>query len=532
MTAINTPPTTIVSAHGEASTGIHPSKRPPQPYKVRPRKPVHVFHHVAATSGSAAVPALLLAPPNPKGTNSALRSKNPQTPGVGIQPPAINRARVVPKDGDVIPRALVMNLRIDADMESLRKEAFIHGSGPTMVSIRAMADFVSSHGLDLVVTVPSSAWEQLETSLRELGLEGVRWVQIPDYENEWAQDTGDFVIEGNECFVQIPAPCPIPKAEIEETLRRACLLSRIRSYHTDVAEFEHLTNTELEKRFPQLAFPSSMRTALYGSIDKETLAAELGLSLHHASTHVEGGNMLSGRHADGRTFVIVGRDSVAISQAMWQYNGFSIDATEDDVAAAIQADYGVDELYVVDQPGDFHLDVCMTVLNPGEVLINDSRAACEQEIAWMWENYQAREPRRKGRKKPNAKQMRAWEAEGDELRAHAADLRDRAAEQIAHEDRVAVHLEEAGLSVVRLPWRMHSNWGHTNFFNGVAMTLPELGRVFITQGGSPWAEARAVQDLAKLGIDHVYFLDPQASNASLQKEGGLACRTKIIPKWV
>ena len=92
-------------------------------------------------------------------------------------------------------------------------------------------------------------------------------------------------------------------------------------------------------------------------------------------TYNEGGNTLIGQRG-GQPYIIVGMDSYEISKKFMEKD-LNRKMTEEEVKMAFAIDYGVfkENVYIVEQPGDFHLDMCMAIVGENTILINDSAAA-------------------------------------------------------------------------------------------------------------------------------------------------------------
>ncbi|MBI3236977.1 MAG: hypothetical protein HYZ48_04685 [Chlamydiales bacterium] len=86
------------------------------------------------------------------------------------------------------------------------------------------------------------------------------------------------------------------------------------------------------------------------------LALSLGATPVMNLTYSEGGNTLIGSRKDGSRFVIIGKDSYEFSKFLMEKD-LGREMTDDEVRMAFAIDYGVkkEDLFFVEQPGDFHL---------------------------------------------------------------------------------------------------------------------------------------------------------------------------------
>src|SRR5204863_2865870 len=100
--------------------------------------------------------------------------------------------------------------------------------------------------------------------------------------------------------------------------------------------------------------------------------------------------------------------------------------SEADVRAAVAKDLGVEpaHLFLVEQPGVFHLDMAMTLLRPGTVLLNDATEALALQTQWLREDYEA------WRLRPDAgppedyrQELAAWQQAGRDLEDTIQKLR-------------------------------------------------------------------------------------------------------------
>src|SRR5262249_4213364 len=150
-----------------------------------------------------------------------------------------------------------------------------------------------------------------------------------------------------------------------------------------------------------LRYPDSL-FMFQGLVDTEgaqvvaaALARARGTALRQAMTYLEGGNVLLGTLPDGAPFALVGRDSVAVSRAFLA-RVLGRPVSEEDVTEVIAKDLGVERprLFLVEQPGVFHLDMAMTLFAPGTVVFNDEREALRLQVAWLREDHEASRPAR------------------------------------------------------------------------------------------------------------------------------------------
>src|SRR5262249_35668174 len=267
------------------------------------------------------------------------------------------------------------------------------------------------------------------------------------------------------------------------------------------------------------------------------LARARGATLRQAMSYLEGGNVLLGTLRDGAPFALVGRDSAAVSRAFLAHL-LGHPVSEEDVTDVIATDLGVERsrLFLVEQPGVFHLDMAMTLFAPGTVVFNDEREALRLQVAWLRQDHEALRPHRDAdtSEDEHRRRLESWEAAGRALEETIAKLTKYGERFIRAEARTLVDLQATGLKVIRVPARfLHPtrppDRDLMNFVNGEAGTNAAGQGYFITQGGEPRAEQLIAAALLRsgTGLDRVYFAPRVASADSLWEKGGTACRVKV-----
>ena len=117
----------------------------------------------------------------------------------------------------------------------------------------------------------------------------------------------------------------------------------------------------------------------------------------------------------GERFALVGRDSIAVSRALVERH-LGRPVGDSELWAAIAKDLGVEpaRLHPVEQPWVFHLDMALTLLRPGTVVMNDAFEAFKLQAGWMREDYEAWRPRRESFTSDEAygKEFAAWREAG------------------------------------------------------------------------------------------------------------------------
>lgn len=238
--------------------------------------------------------------------------------------------------------------------------------------------------------------------------------------------------------------------------------------------------------------------------------------------YVEYGNMASGLRQDGTPYVLVGKDSVEITRRMLEKDR-GREVTTDEAMLVLAADHGVkpNQIFGIEQPGEFHVDMRMMPVGPGEFALQDSRKAAEVNCQWIDEELAAAgggSEDEKARVEEQKTKLREW---GEKM--------------TAYEDLTAKDLEAAGMEVHRVagafPNLSHEDRDEANFFNARHGTNDQGERYSILMGSTPKAEeyfARLLFQEIKAPIDRIYYLDAGETQNTLELQGGLKCRTKVL----
>ena len=240
-------------------------------------------------------------------------------------------------------------------------------------------------------------------------------------------------------------------------------------------------------------------------------------------TYSEGGNVLIGQRTNGTQFIIVGMDSFAVSKALMERDlGHKIN--EKKVKRAFAIDYGVreDDIFLVEQPGDFHLDMKMAIIGSNTIAVNDSMAAAK-----AFETDFSKYLRGKSKGPDYVESMQIYNLA-------------KAEQEKKLEDETARQLKQMGFNVVRVAGcfdcREEGELPKTimNFFNMVTATTPQGNKVVIATGMISKKYREAFQSFLQLAEDktfplYIYYLDLTDSINSLRARGGISCRTKTIP---
>ncbi len=238
-------------------------------------------------------------------------------------------------------------------------------------------------------------------------------------------------------------------------------------------------------------------------------------------TYNEGGNTLIGQRGN-KPYVIIGLDSYAVSKKLMEKDlGRSI--SEEEVRLAFAIDYGVlqENIYFVEQPGDFHLDMSMAIVGENAILLNDSVQAYEMFVDEQ--------------RKWQAEYVRSHPEHSKTIEGRIEQTRQESVVRKRMEDITADQLERQGFKVIRVPGKFNyiNQVPAMNLFNMVTARTPEGKNIAVMLGcvNQKYQEmfAEVITTLCDQKIDQLYFLDLQSSQESLTRFGGISCRTKTIP---
>jgi hypothetical protein len=387
---------------------------------------------------------------------------------------------------------------------------------------------------------PSNGWAEHLSHVPSL-----RTITVPGVEYVWTEDIAEIALDHR---IRMTA-----RFGDRTLLRRSLLVDRIRRYGGNVttAELEAIRELpeipghppgelphELMRRFSDTLF------TIQGVVERDhgqevaaAIAAARGIDLEEAMTYLEGGNVLLGTLPNGKPYALVGRDSVAVSHALLERHAGHM-VNEADVILAIARDLGVGatQVFLVEQPGVFHLDMAMTLLAPGTVVMNDAMEAFRLQAQWLREDHERWRPPRTVAQSEAVYiyDLALWREAGEALERTIANLWKYTERFARAESRAIADLEGTGLRVLRVPGRfLHPTrpWDRDamNFLNGEAGTNARGGTFFVTLGGDARAE-RLIADLLlgpDTGLDRVYFAPRLPSRDSLWEKGGVGCRVKI-----
>ena len=277
--------------------------------------------------------------------------------------------------------------------------------------------------------------------------------------------------------------------------------------------------------------------ANYYSLKATSLAQDLMVKPVMNLTYSEGGNTLSGM--DGNIpYLIIGEDTKSVSKYIIEQD-LGREVSEEELRMAFAIDHGVsiENLYFVEQPGDFHLDMSMAIMGGKKVILNDaglSLKKCQslQRAATLdyFTNYMSN----------NLGMLEDADFNRNIQVELPQEIEKRAYLDKYFEDKTEGDLKRQGFQVIRIPGRFYIARNDSfrypiidmNYFNMVTATTPD-GHYIIVANGCENKEfendfKNIINENCEKKVDFFHFLDYQSCQISLAIGGGVSCRTKSI----
>lgn len=419
--------------------------------------------------------------------------------------------RVLPKDSSVNPSHMVM--------------AYTPEDSLSLPFIAQMAQVGEVEGFGVLARC---APENLATVREALGSwpssHNVTLVPSRGLQDVWTEDHGEFTVQGN---LVIP-----PRLDPASPFGVDAILGRLERLYPTLKTEEiapSLNRYNLEQSLNEWPRANFSWQGAVG--ESETHLGMLGGAMalqvpasKMAITYVEGGNFLPGTAADATPKAFIGRDSIAISQRALERD-LGRKPSEKQVLARLAKDYGLrdHQLHPVEQPADFHVDMAMTWTRPGQILLNDARAALKIQKTWLRRQRDA-EIKRSPQEADSIRATYSAEVKRLEVQArHHADL-----EALSEQD-----LKAGGVEVHRLAGSFPESLANPpmNFLN-LRQGTNEAGEAFaVMLGGTPEAEdyiSRQLLETIPSGYQRIHFLDRELTAPTLELWGGIKCRTKPL----
>jgi hypothetical protein len=392
------------------------------------------------------------------------------------------------------------------------------GDATNLPFIQAMARIGQKEGFKIVVTSTDEGLATLKKNLDPEVRDAIVAVPIPKAAalSDWAQDNGESLSSG---------AIVIPRRHASKVMGSALDAHYLKAR---IARYQKAGYAQEDAK----SMADSFR--YIGAVDggdetrsKIALGIAKGTKVIEAQTYFEGGDILSGTGPDGKRYAIVGKDQVSLNQTLLS-RSLGHPVTWADTVEQMAKDLGVapDSLIPVEEPGDYHLDMAMQVVGNQTVVLNDAVEAAKMRASWLRADHEKVKPR-------DPSKLTVWKTQGKKIEEDIRDLEVEAKTKAKLEDLTAKDLEAAGFKVKRMAGVFPPTSTHEamNFMNVVQGKNPQGNRFAIMLGGESWAQDyvfKKLHDEFAVGMDHIYFLDPQETGKTLDALGGIACRVKAL----
>ncbi|MGD1948398.1 MAG: hypothetical protein ACFB14_01985 [Leptolyngbyaceae cyanobacterium] len=349
--------------------------------------------------------------------------------------------------------------------------------------LRFFASIATALGLRLEILTDPSCRDGVEQELTSEAYKALRYAIAESQKpvSKWAEDSVEYLENGNVAVLR----------HLDDSLLEWAMIKGRRHRWQGKIDPENFDEALREDRLWILL--GVRVNALEMGSEREYAEQTKKRRVSHIRTYIEGGNMIAGEDASGRSIVLVGRDAIATTAHIYQLS-------EKAVRRLICEDFGLDtieQVVCVEQPGQFHLDMGMLFLGNGIVVVNDSREALKDAVEM------------------------AQLAPCLTTEKMAAKLQ----LQCSLEQDAVNDLDSAGLSVKRK--KLESDVLY-NFFNGEFVEGSDGGSYYITNGGpKDHEETFATLMTTEWQVVKKVFFSPQPiAQKSLQDRGGVGCRIK------
>lgn len=423
------------------------------------------------------------------GAERTERLKNPTA--------SVNATRVVPKDGSLNPTDIDIYIR--------------NGTDVSAKFVTELSHIGEIEGFHMMAGVANHGGEELVRNLELAGAKNVSVIEHP-YGEAWTEDYGEPVLGGGR----------ITPALFDDSygswIRDAIRQGRAERYKGQAPDGGDIVDNN-----------SYHGAVNYGKFQRAHLAEGIseGQALRQAVSYIEGGNMMTGSLPNGEGYALVGADSFHVTKALLEKET-GRKFSHEEVRQVIAADMGLnfENVHSIEQPGTFHIDMRLTPIAPGEILLNDSIAAANQQNAWLSSDLDARAKEGGWSESKIASEKKQLKVQMDAIMEQAKYMK-------VLEDMTARDLTTAGFKVDRMggafadPHKAAQD--NTNYFNARHGTNENGDRFAIMMGGTPREEAYVAEKLFNefhAPISHLHFLDPTQTRRTLDLQGGLKCRTK------
>jgi hypothetical protein len=402
-----------------------------------------------------------------------------------------------------------------------------------------MARVGKREGFDVVLRVPAGEEKRIAKAFANEKLSNVKLIPVKDSAelDFWSEDQGELHTDGS---VSVPRSLfgggAIQGPELDKVLTAARLERMHPGKKVDLSTPEAVAAAR--SKFPEVAYSGVGAVAERGG-QRAIAAIALGekKGLRVSNSYIEGGNALVGRRAKGEAFAVVGADSLAVSKAALSKE-LGRPVTDAEVRRLIAQDYGVapKELVVVEQPGDFHIDMHMSLLPGGKAIVNDAMQVFELQKKWMAEDHARAKPKppppgaSAAVREQYANDKALWDIRNESLPGEIKELGKAARRAAASEERMVRDLKKGGVEVNRVPgvFERTQSLPMMNFMNFEHGQNAKGEHFIVSLGGDSRAQQIIASKLEAItGKVNLHFLNPALTEATLSAQGGVSCRAKL-----
>lgn len=396
-----------------------------------------------------------------------------------------------------VPRATPKDSSLNPTTVTLFTRSFSEVSG---VYAQQLAQVGQVEGFHISLASDPASVKRLSKEAKEAQIENMSFLSIPQGE-VWVEDYGEPLLQKGWTTPAIFEGDWLSTAIADDRQKRM-------KGDTTFSEQGQVHESQLQ----------------YASLAKA--GAQDGIA-HQALSYLEGGNIFLGSRVNGEAYALIGRDSLAITRELLTRESGGV-ISDEKLLEVVAADLGVpvEGVFPVEQPGEFHLDMRMMPIAPGEYALNDAKAAAEQQIVWLQKQLDE-SLTDKTLSKAEVQDLKA------DFKERSKSLRAEAKARAVFEVLARKDLEAAGMKVHSLAGVFvdpdEATKDTSNFFNARHGVNEQGERFSVFMGGTPEEEAYVAEKLLKgsdAQISRLHFLDPTQTEETLSLFGGLKCRTK------
>lgn len=398
-----------------------------------------------------------------------------------------------------------------------------------------MASFFQPHGIDVCKPQPHSL---LRTDKKSSHVKDL-YQECPNFSERWVRDYVSFGVD-SKGHVKLKLPNTNFSYNHCSKFFRAAREKRFKE-KVGTSESSHPMGYQLG------ALITSEQKMVASLFFEMGYAKDISMNFSSA----EQGNMRFGKNEDGSPFLIVGHDTVEISRYIIQeklerysiqykdgkwlitsrhrkarsHDKDSVVHVDDQVVLRVfERDYGIpcESIYLVEQPGSFHLDMGLAVVGFRTILLNDSAKAFEMGLEHF-------------------KEIAELSTVDDKVQRKIDEARKAAQVLKQIEDEAEKELIKQEFQVIRMPGQFCNIFEEDpelhqiNLFNFITAKTPKKDSHFLVY--SPGAPKRfrdllvsQLESHCPYDIKEIGFLNERATRELLAYGGAINCATQLLER--